>query len=449
LVGDITLERPLPHSPDSERAILGAVLVQNEALNAALETLTPTDFFLEGHRWIFDAMVVLSEHGAAIDPITLAEELGRRGKLDEAGGRGYIASLLDGVPVGLNVERHATIVKEKSTLRALITSANRTIHAAISQGEPTEEILESAQRNLFEICQGSLRGGFMGVGEVLDSSLLQLDRLQEGALTGLPTGYLLLDELTSGFQPGDLVILAARPGLGKTSLALNIAQNVALAEEPKHVGVFSLEMTKEQLAMRLICAEARVDHHRLRRGYLSERDWKKVTGALGRLGGAPIYIDDTAGITPLEMRAKSRRLKAERGLDLLILDYIQLMHVKGYESRTLEISAISRALKEMAKELKIPVLALSQLSRAIETRGEESKPRLSDLRESGSLEQDSDVVLFINRKPPHLATSDEKGLAEIIIAKQRNGPVGKLELAFLEPYTRFETLAGREEETFP
>ena len=435
-------ERTLPHNLDAEKSVLGAILIHNDAFNHAAELIDSRDFFRDAHRRIFDKMIALSERGHAIDFVTLKEELTRSGDLDEVGGPAYIASLADGVPRSANVEYYARIVKEKSTLRHLIHSANKILTEAYEAEQEPDLLLDEAERAIFEIAEDRIRAGFVPLRDLVQSSFSTIEKLQQhkGAITGVPSGFHDLDELTSGFQRGDLVIVAARPSMGKTSFALNIAQNVGTSTDMT-VGVFSLEMSKEQLFIRLLTSEARIDAHRFRTGHLSDKDYGRLSHALGTLAEARVFIDDTAGLGVLEMRAKARRLMAAHRLDLLIVDYLQLMQGRGrFENRQQEVSSISRSLKGLAKELNVPVLALSQLSRAPEARGDH-KPQLSDLRESGALEQDADVVLFIYR--PEVYDKDktqpeDEGVAQIIIGKQRNGPIDTVKLSFLSQYTRFE-----------
>ena len=440
-----TPQRTLPHSLDAEKSVLGAILIHNEAFNHAAEFLDSKDFFRDAHRRIWDKMVALSERGVAIDFITLKDELGRAGELDEVGGPAYVSALADGVPRTANIEFYARIVKEKATLRNLIHSANKILVEAYEAEQEPEVLLDEAERSIFAIAEGRIRGGFVPLKDLVQTSFEKIEKLQQqkGVVTGVPTGFIDLDEMTTGLQPGDLAIVAARPSMGKTSLVLNIAQYVT-TQTPKTVGFFSLEMSKDQLFMRLLTSEARIDAHRFRSGFLNEKDYGKLSHALGVLAAAPLYIDDTASIGVLEMRAKSRRLKSEHGLDLLIVDYLQLMTGRGrFESRQQEVSAISRSLKGLAKELEVPIIALSQLSRAPEGRGDH-KPQLSDLRESGAIEQDADLVMFIYRAEVYekeQTKPEDQGIAEIIIGKQRNGPIGSVRLSFLNQYTRFENLA--------
>jgi len=436
-------ERTLPHNLEAEKSVLGAILVNNEAFNHAAELIDARDFFRDAHRRIFDKMIILSERGDAIDLVTLKEELARVGELESVGGPAYVASLADGVPRSANVEHYARIVKEKATLRNLIFSANRILANAYQAEDDPDTILDGAEKAIFEIAQDRARSGFTPLKDLVHTSFATIEKLQQHK--GMVTGFVDLDEMTSGLQPSDLVLIAARPSMGKTSFVLNIAQHVGI-NTGLTVGFFSLEMSKEQLFMRMLTGEARIDAHRFRSGYLNEKDYGRLSHALGTLAEARVYIDDTASIGVLEMRAKARRLQSEHGLDLLIIDYIQLMQGRGrFESRQAELASISRSLKGLAKELHVPVVALSQLSRAPETRSDH-RPQLSDLRESGALEQDADVVMFIYRDEQYRdadgqTNQESEGVAEIIIGKQRNGPVGTVKLAFIKEHTRFENLA--------
>jgi replicative DNA helicase len=437
-------ERTLPHSLDAEKSVLGAILIQNDAFNAAAELIDARDFFRDAHRRIFDKMVLLSERSQPIDFITLKEELARAGELEEVGGPAYITSLADGVPRSTNVEHYARIVKEKSVLRNLIFSANRIITHAYEGEQDADLLLDQAEKAIFEIAEDRIREGFVPLRDLVQASFATIEQLQQhkGVITGVPTGFVDLDEMTSGLQPSDLVIVAARPSMGKTSLVLNLAQHVGI-HAGLTVGFFSLEMSKEQLFMRMLTSEARIDAHRFRTGFLTEKDYGKLSHALGTLAEAKVYIDDSASIGVLEMRAKARRLMAEHGLHLLIVDYIQLMQGRGrFENRQQELASISRSLKGLAKELNVPIVALSQLSRAPEARSDH-RPQLSDLRESGALEQDADVVLFIYREDVYEPNEENAGVAEIIVGKQRNGPTGIVKLAFIREHTRFENLASR------
>jgi replicative DNA helicase len=446
-VSDAVLsERTLPHNLEAERSVLGAILLHNDAFNLAAEVIDSGDFFRDAHRRIFDKMVKLSERGDAIDLVTLKDELGRSGELDEVGGPAYITALVDGVPRSTNVEHYARIVKEKATLRNLIFSANKILSTAYEGEEDAEVILDQAEHAIFAIADDKVRDGFVSLRDLAQASFETIEKLHahKELVTGVPTGFTDLDEITSGLQSSDLVIVAARPSVGKTSLVLNIAQHVGTKTDLT-VGVFSLEMSKEQLFLRMLTAEARIDAHRLRGGFLGERDWGKLSQAIGTLSEAKIFVDDTPSIGVLEMRAKCRRLAAEHGLNLVIVDYIQLMQGRGkFENRTLELASISRSLKGLAKELNVPVVVLSQLSRAPESRSDH-RPQLSDLRESGALEQDADVVIFIYREDLYVdktrPPAENQGVAELIVGKQRNGPTGVVKLAFIREYTRFENLA--------
>jgi replicative DNA helicase len=437
-----SLERALPHNIDAEKAILGAILVNNENYYSVLENLKPEDFYLDAHRVIYRKMVDLIEKAKAIDLITIQDELDRSSQLEAAGGITYLASLLDGIPHLVNIGHYIEFIREKSLLRQMVNAANKIMAECFDQAEPAEEILDRAEQSLFTLSEKRMRSGFVSVKDMELPATKLLEKLynEREMITGVATGFRDLDRLTSGLQSGDLVILAARPSMGKTALCLNIAQYVALHKKLP-VGVFSLEMSKEQLLMRMLCSEARVDAHKVRTGYLGKDDFRKLIDALGRTTQAPMHIDDSSTLTVMEMRAKCRRLKAEHGLSVIIVDYLQLMSGYGrVENRTQEISGISRGLKALAKELNVPVIALSQLSRAPEQRQGDHKPQLSDLRESGSIEQDADLVMFIYREEVYKPSEENAGLAELIIAKQRNGPTGIIKLAFLREFTRFETL---------
>jgi replicative DNA helicase len=440
-------DRTLPHNLDAEKSVLGAILINNTVFNQAAEVIDSHDFFRDAHRRLFDKMIALTDRSEPVDLVTLTDELSRSGELDEVGGPAYISSLTDGVPRSTNVEYYAKIVKQKSTLRQLIQSANAILHESYEDERDPDELLDEAERSIFRIAEHRMRTGFVRVGELVDSGYQLIEKLQanRGLVTGVPSGFVDLDEMTSGFQKSDLVIVAARPAMGKTSLVLNMALNAATSAG-KTVGVFSLEMSKEQLFLRMLTSEARVDAHRFRGGFLGEQDYARLVEAFGRLHEAKVFIDDTPGLGILEMRAKSRRLKLEHGLDMLVVDYLQLMQGRGrFENRQQELASISRSMKILAKELEVPIIALSQLSRAPEGRTDH-RPQLSDLRESGALEQDADIVLFIFREEMYRVDgeipADSEGVAELIIGKQRNGPTGVVRVAFLKQYTRFENLAG-------
>ena len=446
---DYTAESALPASIDAERAILGAILLDNFAFNQAAEWLRAEDFSLDAHRRIYSRMGDLSDASKQVDTITLLEELSRRHEVEAVGGVAYISSLTDGLPRRPNIEHYVKIVRDKALLRGLIHTANGAIARAAEQSDPAEEILDAAEAAIFQLSENRIGRGFLDVKEIVKESFGSLDALYERGqrITGLATHYKDLDDMTSGLQPSDLIIVAARPSMGKTAFALNIAQNAAVNDK-KVVGIFSLEMSRESLLLRLLCSQARVDSHKMRTGFLGKDDFGKLAAALGALTEARIFIDDTPGISLTEMRAKARRLQqSQNGLDLIIVDYLQLMSGSGlggrkFENRTQEVSAISRGLKGLAKELKVPLIALSQLSRAPESRGGDHRPQLADLRESGSIEQDADVVAFIFREEVYKPDDpDLEGLAELIIAKQRNGPIGKVDLAYIKRSTRFESRA--------
>ena len=443
---DYSLAHTLPANVEAERSILGAILLDNFSYSQAAEHLKPEDFSLDSHRRIYTRMVDLAEASKPIDLITLVEELDRHKELEAIGDVAYVSGLLDGVPDRPSIEHYVRIVRDKALLRGLIHAANAAIARASDQGDPAEEILNDAEAAIFQLSEKRIGRGFLGVTEIVKESFGSVDALlQRGQrVTGLETHFTDLDEMTSGLQKSDLVIIAARPSMGKTAFALNIAENAAI-EDQKVVGVFSLEMSREALLLRLLCSQARVDSHKMRTGSLWKEDEGKVLRAMEQLAHAPIFIDDTPGISLSEMRAKARRLHQSQGkLDLIIVDYLQLMSGGGrrYENRTQEVSAISRGLKALAKELSVPVVALSQLSRAPESRGGDHRPQLADLRESGSIEQDADVVAFIFREEVYQQDDpDLQGKAELIIAKQRNGPTGRVMMAFIKNSTRFESLA--------
>ena len=442
---DYTIAHSLPANVEAERSILGAILLDNLAYSQAAEHLRPEDFSLDSHRRLYLRMMDLAESSRPIDMITLVEELDRRKELEAIGDVGYISGLVDGVPDRPSIEHYIRIVRDKALLRGLIHASNAAIARASEQSDPAEEILNDAEASILQISEKRIGRGFMGVQEIVKESFGSVDALlQRGQrITGLATHYVDLDEMTSGLQRSDLIIIAGRPSMGKTAFAMNIAENAAI-EDRVVAGIFSLEMSKEALLQRLLCSVARVDSHKFRTGSLWKDDTKKILEAAEKLAQAPLFIDDTPGISLSEMRAKARRLKQSQGkLDLIVVDYLQLMSGGGrrYENRTQEVSAISRGLKALAKELAVPVMALSQLSRAPESRGGDHRPQLADLRESGSIEQDADLVAFIFREEVYKQDDpDLQGKAELIIAKQRNGPTGRVKLAFLKNSTRFESL---------
>jgi replicative DNA helicase len=445
--------RQTPWSNEAEQAVLGAMLLDQDAALKAAELLDDTMFYREGHRLLFRSMLALTERGDVIDPVTLRDELVRRGDLDRAGGMEYLGTLIDVVPTAANVEYHAKIVRDKAVLRRLIEAATSIIQDAYEGRATSSEVLDNAEHRVFQVAQIRRSEEFIRLKELIWPTMERIEQLHgsQGALTGVPSGFTDLDGLTAGFQRGDLVIVAARPSMGKTALALNVVQHSAI-EHNVGVAVFSLEMSKEQLVQRLLCSEGLVDAQRLRRGQLRDDDYPKLARAAGLLGTAPIWIDDSAMLTPLAMRSKARRLKAEHDVGLVVVDYLQMMQgPMDSESRQQEISFISRSLKALAKELDVPVVALSQLSRAPEQRGgEHRRPQLSDLRESGAIEQDADVVCFIYRQEFYDGQFDPKtnesieGIAELIVGKQRNGPTGTVKLFFKKEYTRFDNYSRRE-----
>jgi replicative DNA helicase len=446
---DYSLDRGLPASADAERAILGAILLDNIAYSQAAEHLQAEDFSLDSHRRIYLRMMELAEVGRAIDFVTLTEQLGQHKEIESVGGVAYVTSLTDGLPRVKNIEQYVRIVKDKALLRGLIHAATNAIQQAYEQEAPATEILDAAESAIFQIAQNRMGQGFVSVPEIVKGSFGSIDKLYEQGqrITGLETHFEDFDEKTSGLQKSDLIIIAARPSMGKTAFAINIAENAAVRNR-KVVGIFSLEMSRESLLLRMLCSQSLVDSHKLRTGFLGRDDYHKLVAGLAALVEAPIFIDDTPSISISEMRAKCRRLQQAQGrLDMVVVDYLQLVAgspagTRRYENRTQEVSAISRGLKAMAKELRCPVVALSQLSRAPETRTGNNRPQLSDLRESGAIEQDADVVAFIFREEVYDPENPElQGKAELIIAKQRNGPTGTVHLAFIKKSTRFENMA--------
>ncbi len=440
---EATLERPMPQNLDAERSILGAILLDNHALNAAIENIKPEDFFLEQHRRVFNQMIALGESQQAIDLVTLTESLHRVGELEASGGAPYLAALADGMPRVSNVEHYARIVREKALLRNLIHATHNIQLRALEGEDGADTILDNAESSIFALAEDRVKAGLIPVKDIVRDNFERLERIfREGkSITGVSTGYMELDKLLSGLQPSELLILAARPSQGKTALALNLAENISIrAGMP--VAFFSLEMSKESLLQRLVASVAQIDAHKFRSGHLSREDWRRMTEALGTISSAPLWIDDAGSTSVLEIGAKARRLKREKGLSLVVVDYLQLITGRGrFNNRQEEVSSISRGLKGLAKELQLPVLVLSQLTRAPER--EERGPQLSDLRESGAIEQDADVVIFIYR--PHWskmdASPEERDQAEIQVAKQRNGPTDKVRFVFRSRLTRFEEAA--------
>ncbi|MEK7723554.1 MAG: replicative DNA helicase [Acidobacteriota bacterium] len=442
------LEKPLPSSLESERVILGAILLDNTLISQAIEKLKQEDFYSPLHRRVFKAMSNLFERGDKIDPILIGEELKKEGQLENIGGIATITNLTFGLPHFSNIETYAKVVKDKSITRNLIKVCNQITSEALAEEEDASMILDHAEQAIFALADERAKEGFSHVKPIAETVLHKVQEFakrESHALTGIATGYRDLDAMTSGLQRTDLIIVAARPSMGKTALCLNIAANAAILEGAC-VAVFSLEMSKEQLVMRMLASEARVDAHRFRNGFLTRDEWGRLAEAIGKLSEAKIFIDDTPGISPLEMRAKARRLIAEqKQLDLIVVDYMQLMSGSGKrnENRQQEVSQISRELKGLAKEMNVPLIALSQLSRAPEARNP-PRPQMSDLRESGSIEQDADLVTFIYRDEYYKPDEENKGIAELLISKQRNGPTGSVKLAFLKEFTRFENYFGGE-----
>lgn len=435
------LERVPPHSLEAEQSVLGAILLDRDALLQVAEVLRVEDFYREAHRLIYSACLDLEARGEAVDLLTVTEELRRRGELEAVGGASYLTTLTTVVPSVANAGHYARIVAQKAALRQLIQVAHRIAERAYDEDGDVIEIIDEAERLILQVAGGRYREGFVSIKEVLVNTFQQLERVasHKGEVTGLPT-FSDLDRLLSGLQPSDLIICAARPGMGKTSFCLNIAQNVAVKKKVP-VAIFSLEMSRDQVVQRMLAAEAMVEQHRLRTGYLKEDDWARLVSAASLLAEAPIYIDDTPAITVMEVRAKARRLQAECGLGLVVIDYLQLMQAhRRVDNRQQEIALISRALKALARELNVPVLVLSQLNRGVEQR-QDKRPVMADLLESGAIEADADVIIFLYRPQYYDPDTDKKGIAEVIVAKHRNGPVGTVEMAFLPEFTKFVDLA--------
>ena len=437
-----TLERLPPQNLDAEQAVLGSMLLEEEAILQAAELLEESVFYKDAHRKIFRTLLSLYKASAPIDLLTVTDELKKRNWLEEVGGASYLATLTSVVPTAANAGYYCRIVKQKGILRDLIRASTQIATECYEGAVEPDLLLDRAEAMIFDIASKKMKRDAIAMKDIIKSSIEMIDTLyqRKGMITGLPTGFLELDRQLAGLQPADLIVVAGRPAMGKSSLALCIAEHVALVQKAG-VALFSLEMSKENLVQRMLCSHARINAHNVRSGMLSTSDWPNLTKAAGKLSEAPIFVDDSPGISILELRAKGRRLKSQHNISLIILDYLQLMEESSFaENRQQEIAIISRSLKALARELTVPVIAVSQLSRAPERR-ETFRPRLSDLRESGAIEQDADVVLMLFREDYYNPTDENKGVAEVLIAKQRNGPTGTVKLAFIKEYTRFETLA--------
>jgi replicative DNA helicase len=442
---EAALDKLPPQNLEAEMAVLGSMLIDEEAISVAFENLQAEFFYNDSHRKIFEAIAELYNANKAVDLITLTDELKRKGILEAIGGVSFLTTLANSVPTAANINHYVHIVKEKSILRTLINNSTRIVALCYGSEGNVDEVVDNAEKLIFEVSERKTKGSYLHLKEIIKDSIETIDKLyqKKAHVTGIPTGFIDFDNKTSGLQRSDLVIVAGRPSMGKSAFALSIAEYAGVVEKVP-VAIFSLEMSKEQLVQRMLCSHARVDAHKVRTGYLSASDWPRLTAAAGKLSEAPIFIDDTPGITVMELRAKARRLKMHHDIQMIILDYLQLMsgNIRS-ENRQQEISEISRALKALARELHVPVIGISQLSRAVESRNDH-RPQLSDLRESGAIEQDADVVVLILREEYYKPSPDNEGIAEIIIAKQRNGPVGSLNLSFIKEYTRFDNLVRME-----
>lgn len=439
---ELSLDKVPPQNLEAEMAVLGSMLMDEDAISVATEILSIDSFYKDTHRKVFESILGLYNANKAVDLITLTDELKRQGALDHIGGVSFLTALANSVPTSANINHYVSIVKEKSILRTLISNSTRIISMCYESEGNIDEVVDDAERLVFEVSDRKSHGTYILLKDIVQDSIETIDRLYQKKehVTGVPTGYIDFDIKTAGLQPSDLIIIAGRPSMGKSALALGIAEYAGVTEKIP-TAIFSLEMSKEQLVQRMLCSHAKVDAHKVRTGYLATSDWPKLTAAAGKLSESPIFIDDTPAISIMELRAKARRLKAHHDIKLIILDYMQLMRgSSGMESRQQEISEISRSLKALARELRVPVIGISQLSRAVESRTDH-RPQLSDLRESGAIEQDADVVVLILREEYYSPSPDNQGVAEVIIAKQRNGPVGNLKLAFIKEYTRFENIA--------
>jgi replicative DNA helicase len=445
---DLTTNKLPPQNIEAEQSVLGAIMIENDAFPKIIEIITREDFYRESHRKIFDAMIELFEKNEPIDLVTIAEELRKRNDIEAVGGEEYLSALASQVPTAANIKYHSKIIREKSLMRSLIKSASDIAGKVYEDNLDADELVDNAERIIFNISDKRIKASFVTLKDLIKDSFETIEHLydKKSAITGVASGFTQLDELTSGFQKGDLIVIGGRPSMGKTAFSLDIARQVGV-ELKEPVAIFSLEMSKEQLALRMLCSEARVDSNKVRKGMINKHeDWNRLTNAAGRLTEAPIFIDDSSNINVLEMRAKARRLKLEhKGLSLIVVDYLQLMRGRGGfdKNREQEISEISRSLKALSKELEVPVIALSQLNRGVEQRNDK-RPNLSDLRESGAIEQDADVIIFLYRDEFYNKDSNDRGKAEINVAKQRNGPTRTINLAFFPQYTRFENYSDRQ-----
>jgi len=439
---ELSLEKVPPQNLEAEMAVLGSMLIDEEAIGVAVEALSSDSFYKDSHRKVYQTILNLYNANKAVDLITLTDELKRSGILEEIGGVSFLTNLVNSVPTAANISHYVTIVKEKSILRTLINNSTRIVYSCYESEGNVDELVDQAEKLVFEVSSSKSQGGYLHLKEIVKDSIETIDRLyqKKAHVTGIPTGFIDFDIKTAGLQSSDLIVIAGRPSMGKSALAIGIAEYVGVVEKIPLV-IFSLEMSKEQLVQRMLCSHAKVDAHKVRTGYLATSDWPRLTAAAGKLSEAPIFIDDAPSISAMELRAKARRLKAHQDIQLIILDYLQLMRGSSKaENRQQEISEISRAIKALARELHVPIVAISQLSRAVEARTDH-RPQLSDLRESGAIEQDADVVVLILREEYYNPTSENQGIAEVIIAKQRNGPVGSMKLSFIKEYTRFENIA--------
>ncbi|MHC0039355.1 replicative DNA helicase [Pseudoneobacillus sp. C159] len=444
-MSELFADRLPPQNIEAEQAVIGAIFLEASALTTASEILIPEDFYRAAHQKVFSAMLKLSDQGKPVDILTVTEELNATKLLEDVGGVSYLSEVASSVPTAANIEYYANIVAEKSVLRRLIRTATGIAQDGYTREDEVESLLSEAEKSIMEVAQRRNAGAFHNIKDVLVRTYDNIETLHQrtGDVTGIPTGFAELDRMTAGFQRNDLIIVGARPSVGKTAFALNIAQNVAV-KSGENVAIFSLEMGAEQLVMRMLCAEGNIDAQRLRTGTLTDDDWGKLTMAMGSLSNAGIYIDDTPGVRISDLQAKCRRLKQEHGLGMILIDYLQLILGSGRtgENRQQEVSEISRSLKQLARELQVPVIALSQLSRGVEQR-QDKRPMMSDIRESGSIEQDADIVAFLYRDDYYDKESENKNIIEIIIAKQRNGPTGTVQLAFVKEYNKFVNLERR------